>query len=106
MPQDLPQSQALPQELAQSKPQTEPKAAEPKAQPKGSGSGSSSMADDVRKKDKVVEEIKKFIRDTEPGLADKFIVVRGQCYLRLVLLLISLLRTAYESLLLEAFSFC
>ncbi len=77
MPQDLPQSQALPQELAQSKPQTEPKAAEPKAQPKGSGSGSSSMADDVRKKDKVVEEIKKFIRDTEPGLADKFIVVRG-----------------------------
>ena len=77
MPQDLPQSQALPQELAQSKPQTEPKAAETKAQPKGSGSGSSSMADDVRKKDKVVEEIKKFIRDTEPGLADKFIVVRG-----------------------------
>lgn len=77
MPQDLPQSQALPQELAQSKPQTEPKAAEPKVQPSGSGSGSSSMADDVRKKDKVVEEIKKFIRDTEPGLADKFIVVRG-----------------------------
>ena len=77
MPQDLPQSQALPQELAQSKPQTEPKAAETKAQPKSSGSGSSSMADDVRKKDKVVDEIKKFIRDTEPGLADKFIVVRG-----------------------------
>lgn len=77
MPQDLPQSQALPQELAQSKPQTEPKAADPKAPPKGSCSGSSSMADDVRKKDKVVEEIKKFIRDAEPGLADKFIVVRG-----------------------------
>ena len=106
MPQDLPQSQALPQELAQSKPQTEPKAAEPKAQPKGSGSGSSSMADDVRKKDKVVEEIKKFIRDTEPGLADKFIVVRGQCYVSIVLLLISYFGVAYESLLLEAFSFC
>lgn len=82
---DKPQAQALPQaqpqtqEQAQSQLQTEPKAAEPKVQPKGSGSGSgsSSMADDVRKKDKVVEEIKKFIRDTEPGLADKFIVVRG-----------------------------
>lgn len=74
---DKPQSQALPQEMAQSKPQTEPKTAEPKVQHSGSDSGSSSMADDVRKKDKVVEEIKKFIRDAEPGLADKFIVVRG-----------------------------
>ena len=103
---DKPQSQALPQEMAQSKPQTEPKTAEPKVQHSGSDSGSSSMADDVRKKDKVVEEIKKFIRDAEPGLADKFIVVRGQCYVSIVLLLISYFGTAYESLLLEAFSFC
>lgn len=71
-------------------PQAEPKA-EPKVQPKGSGSSkgngsdggsgkgkdSGSKASAVHKGDKVVEEIKRFIMDVEPGLADKFIVVRG-----------------------------
>lgn len=58
---------------------------QPQAEPKGSGSskgngsdgGSGSMASDVRKGDKVVEEIKKYIMEVEPGLADKCIVVRG-----------------------------
>ncbi len=68
------------QSLSQSQPQ-------PQVEPKGSGSskgngngsdgGSSSRASDVRKGDKVVEEIKKYIMEVEPGLADKCIVVRG-----------------------------
>lgn len=42
-----------------------------------SGKGSSSMASAVHKGDRVVEEIKRYIMEVEPGLADKCIVVRG-----------------------------